>query len=38
MHKTGLVLAGAFGVLIALAMAGRGLLLLLNRRRARSPG
>ena len=38
MHKTGLVLAGAFGVLIALAMAGRGLLLLRNRRRARPPG
>ena len=33
MNKTGLVLAGAFGVLIALAMAVRGLRLLISGRR-----
>ncbi|WP_242614409.1 DUF3017 domain-containing protein [Actinomadura roseirufa] len=36
MNKTGLVLAGAFGVLIACAMAVRGLKLLRARRRAGS--
>jgi hypothetical protein len=38
MNKTGLIGAGAFGVLIALVMAARGVRLLLLRRRDGSPG
>ncbi|GAA2147887.1 DUF3017 domain-containing protein [Actinomadura napierensis] len=38
MNKTGLVGAGAFGVLIALVMLARGVRLLLARRRDGSPG
>lgn len=38
MNKTGLIGAGAFGVLIALVMAARGVRLLLVRRRDGSPG
>ncbi|WP_242903093.1 DUF3017 domain-containing protein [Actinomadura terrae] len=38
MDKTGLVLAGAFGVLIAAAMVVRGLRLLISGRRETPPG
>lgn len=38
MNKPGLLLAGVFGVLIALAVIARGLRLLIGRRRARDAG
>ncbi|XRQ05940.1 DUF3017 domain-containing protein [Actinomadura welshii] len=38
MHKTGLVLAGAFGVLILLVLLGRAVKLVIDGRRAGPPG
>lgn len=38
MHKTGLLLAGAFGVLILLVLLARGVKLIISGRRAGPPG